>query len=564
MSYNILVVDDEELIRDLLKRILENDGYTVIAVSSADDALESLKQNDISLIFSDIFMQGKSGMELLKIVKKEYPYIPIIMMTGYASIETVIESLKMGAENYILKPFENIEISNTVKSILSNIDSRVYTYLQEIFLLLVPIAEKYVNGKLKEQDYLNEILNVLLKSKDADSGSIMLYNDVKKELEIVAQKGLNASAGTIIPLNGSVASYIVKTQKPIMINGKASLLEQFTFVKDRDDIKMSMVLPLKVGEKIIGIANMNISKANTRKFSKIDEKLLETFSTYVSFAISNYLAAKKLMEYNQLKSEFISCISHELRTPIMSISGARELLESRLPKDASSKKMHEIIKRNLERMMKLIQDLLDFSRTEISGCKLKKTTVDITGLVRDVIDAQDVLAKNKNITIQKEIEDGISLFCDEERIKQAFSNILSNAIKFTLDGGRITVSVRGQRIEVRGQGLVAGELPFAKFRGIAIPPLHNSQTPELSNSVVISVADSGIGIDSKEHKKIFEKFYRISNNVTEKGFGIGLATAKTYIEAHGGKICVESAGAGKGSKFTIILPRQKLHDDCQY
>ncbi len=254
-------------------------------------------------------------------------------------------------------------------------------------------------------------------------------------------------------------------------------------------------------------------------------------------------------EMDKLKDEFISTVTHELKTPLMAIQGAAELLGMR---DANTKfgdkegkteestaanppairceeeikKFSDIVLRQTNKMKHLIDDLLDSARIDAHRLVLNKVSVEFNTLVNEAISEVRPLADSKCISINyKSCYAGdLIIRCDPRQIKRALNNILVNAIKYTAAGGHVNI-----------------EIPLRKN----------------SSELMVTVQDTGIGLKEENLDKIFEKFYRVETVPSEGvagGFGLGLSIAKKIIELHSGKIWAESEGPGKGARFIFILP----------
>jgi len=235
-----------------------------------------------------------------------------------------------------------------------------------------------------------------------------------------------------------------------------------------------------------------------------------------------------LKEIDKMKSGFVSNVSHELRTPLTSIKGSVELLlgEAEGPVGEGQRMFLNIIKKNTERLIRLITDLLDLAKIESGKIKMHKRLTDIKNLTEEVIVSLNPLLKEKSINLENITEENLpAVMVDEDRIKQVLVNLISNSIKFTSPQGVIKIN-----------------------------------STQNSQEVVIGVQDNGIGIDSSNFKKIFTKFETIdvpaSVRSQIKGTNLGLSICKNIIEAHEGKIWVESQ-LGQGSTFYFTLPKLK-------
>ncbi len=235
---------------------------------------------------------------------------------------------------------------------------------------------------------------------------------------------------------------------------------------------------------------------------------------------------QRLKELDQLKSDFVSNVSHELRTPLTAIKGSVDNMLDGLTGDLNEKQSRYLvrIKSNADRLARLINDLLDLSRIE-AGIKLKRTNLSLPTVAREVVESLAPVAAEKRISFEIEFADNnLTAWADPDRIAEVLTNLLGNAIKFTPTRGKVTVSL-----------------------------VRNGD-----DWVKVSVADTGPGIPSDEAKRIFDKFYQVSQPERQKamGTGLGLAIAKTLVELHGGKIWLKSE-AGRGSTFSFTLPTEQ-------
>lgn len=225
---------------------------------------------------------------------------------------------------------------------------------------------------------------------------------------------------------------------------------------------------------------------------------------------------------NRLKSEFLASMSHELRTPLHTIIGFSELLTEELegPLNDKQKRFLGHILQDSRHLLQLINEILDISKIEAGRLELDKEQIDFAGCLDEVIAGIQQQAAAKNIAIDVNNDFHASLFADRLRVKEILYNLLSNAIKFTPDAGRVWV-----------------------------------ETIVKSHWLQITVGDSGVGVDEKEHQSIFENFYQVGSTTkgTREGTGLGLPITRKLVELHGGQIRVESQ-PGKGSRFTITLP----------
>ena len=229
---------------------------------------------------------------------------------------------------------------------------------------------------------------------------------------------------------------------------------------------------------------------------------------------------------NQTKSEFLASMSHELRTPLNAVIGFSQVLQEQYFGTLNEKQAEYVtdIVDSGKHLLSLINDILDLSKIEAGKMELEVSEVKITDLLQNslVMIKEKALAHSQSLVIQiGENLNGTQIVADERRLKQVMFNLLSNAAKFTPDGGAITIAARKEEREL-----------------------------------IISVSDSGIGMTPQEQKRLFQAFYQASGGIKDKtpGTGLGLAITRSIIEKHGGRIWMESEGLNKGSRFTFTLP----------
>jgi signal transduction histidine kinase len=231
-------------------------------------------------------------------------------------------------------------------------------------------------------------------------------------------------------------------------------------------------------------------------------------------------------EVAQAKNDFVSLVSHELRTPMTSIKGYTDLLLKGAVGALNEQQRHfmAIVKSNVDRMSDLVSDLLDVSRIEAGRVRLEREDLDLTGVVHDVSEELAETLRQRELTLQLDLAPGLPrVYADRSRVIQVLLNLLSNAYRYTLAGGTITLAVHASDSEVQ-----------------------------------IDVTDTGIGIPEQVQETIFERFYRADHPVVRQqaGTGLGLPIAKSLIEMHGGRLWLCSE-VDKGSTFSFALPLYK-------
>jgi signal transduction histidine kinase len=284
-------------------------------------------------------------------------------------------------------------------------------------------------------------------------------------------------------------------------------------------------LEVKTGDEIEVLAEeFNRMAENLRyAYTGLEQKVAERTR---DLAVAN----QRLQELDRLKSDFVSNVSHELRTPLTAIKGAVDLVLREVAGPLTEKQTHYLtrVRSNTQHLAGLINDLLDLSKIESGRIEVNSSRVSLGGLAHEVMETLRPVAAEKFIALETTIpEPPILVWADREKINQVLMNLIGNAIKFTPAQGRVAVSV-----EKNG-----------------------------SESIRVSVSDTGPGIPPQEKEKIFDKFYQIAQvgETKPRGTGLGLAICKALVELNGGRIWVETT-ENRGSTFCFTLPVSGLRN----
>jgi len=272
---------------------------------------------------------------------------------------------------------------------------------------------------------------------------------------------------------------------------------------------------------------VNLDEMMIRLRKVLEEK--QRFVSLKDYAAKLESANEELKKIDGMKSEFVSVASHELRTPLTAIKSAVQLiLKGKTGEiNENQRRFLSMAERNINRLANILNNLLDFSRIESGKIGIKFEELDIRSSIEFILSSLKPQADGKSIHLKMEIQEDLPpVYADREKVEQILTNLIGNAIKFTPEGGEISVSAK----------------PFG----------------EDGDMVAVSVKDSGIGIPEDQLRKIFDKFFRVEDSLRGSitGTGLGLAITKGLVEAHHGGIWVESE-VGEGSAFTFTLPISK-------
>ncbi len=310
------------------------------------------------------------------------------------------------------------------------------------------------------------------------------------------------------------------------------------------EFKKFVIMPLVAERRVIG-ALIGISRTEFVDETRIG--VLENFSNQAALAIESAQLFEEiknknieLERANRIKSEFLAIMSHELRTPLTAIIGFSELLMEEVMGELNAEQkdsLREVIN-NGEHLLHLINSILDLAKVEAGKMELSLEDFSLEDLMHEVASSVSPLVKKKQQKFEVQIEGPLPAFhADARKIRQIFLNLLSNAIKFTPESGTIAMTAK-----------------LLKSAPVAFPGAH-ALPPCPEGYFAIEVRDTGIGIDSKDVKTIFNVFEQVDSSFTRRyqGTGLGLALTKQFVEMHQGLIWVESERE-RGSTFHLLLP----------
>ena len=276
-------------------------------------------------------------------------------------------------------------------------------------------------------------------------------------------------------------------------------------------------ISVELRQKVLQIEELNVS---------LEAKILERTTELERLNRELRTANDQLQELDRLKSAFVSIVSHELRTPMTSIKGYVENILDGLAGRLTEKQSYYLtrVKMNTERLTRMVNDLLDLSRIEDPDkChdSLRPVPMSIRDLTAEVVESFQTMARQQSITIKADNPASLPLIQgDRDKLHRVLTNLIGNAIKFTSAGGAVLIETAA----------------------------------ESNGFVQVCITDTGCGIPSHEHEKVFDKFFRGATIPQEaRGAGLGLAITKALVELHGGRIWLEST-PGKGSRFFFSLP----------
>ncbi|OGS21181.1 MAG: hypothetical protein A2252_05225 [Elusimicrobia bacterium RIFOXYA2_FULL_39_19] len=515
MKEKILIIDDERGMREMLQFSLAQQGYEVDTASGGIEGIEKLKQKKVDLVITDIKMPDMDGIAVLGEVKKIDSDIEVIMVTGFVAVETVMDSLRKGAFDYITKPFNIDEIAIVIERALERKRYKEMIVLYEV--------SKAMNSTMGLTQLVDLIVKLSCGVTRSESGSVFLYEKNNMKLFISNAENVSELKAVLAKNEDTVNVWLkAETLSPLMIDYASHKMLDYQIKDSITGNKNSLVFKLKIKDKVLGIMVIDLFE-KIKEFSERDLKLTMLFVNNAALVINDSINYDKLKELDILKNEFLSNVVHEIRTPLTAIVNSFDIMEDDIKNklDVNMNKLFAVCQRNGVRMGNLIRELLEFSKIESGTFEIKQVPVAIEELIIESCDEIRPVLDVKKIELKMNIEKKLpAINIDSDRIKQVLINLIGNSAKFTPISGMITV-----------EALKSGD------------------------HCKISIIDTGIGVSPENLDNIFKKFFQVTAEKKDamKGIGLGLSISKNIIEAHGGKIWVESE-LSKGSRFIFTLP----------
>ena len=555
----VLLISENEKQNKQITQSLAKSSFAVICSSDEEAVLGYVQKGLVPLVIIDEDLKDPDSAILCKklhaaAIKENVAIIALVNQ------KTENLELLKHTNAYITKPVNekilsacvssNLKLKRAVDTLTLN-NSELAKSLYQLDVLYNTSTQ--LAGSLDKQKLINIMIDGLEKSLSFSLSSTLVFNDEHNvELIINSLYGISPRLEHSLKLRAilSYRALFDKKRVPYDLNvNDIKVIKNIKHHLEEYDLNIlkfdNLFAPINVGEKFFGL----IEVFRESDFSQEDTTCFQTLARQVSLPLENaalYEEIKntntKLERLERLKSEFISIVSHELRTPLTAIKNSLEICLSGKAGDVSTimDKFLNMAARNVTRLSGIINDLLDLSKVEAGKMdfKFEKTSINVP--VEFIKNTFENVAKEKNIELVLDKDTSLAdTYIDNQRIEQVVSNLISNAIKFTNDGGKIVVKTENIKLS---------DIDKTKLFDI-------EKTVFYDNYIKVSVADSGIGIAQEDLKKVFDQFQQIENSLNRKngGTGLGLPIAKQLIEAHRGFIWVESE-LNRGTTFSFAIP----------
>jgi len=642
----VLVIEDSYETQQLLAElVLEPNHYRPISAMDGEEGLRMAQEENPDLIVLDMQLPKMNGLEVLEALKEQGLDIPVIFTTVRESVELVIQAFRLGARDYVIKPFGPIEMQEAIRRVFStgalraerdqltqklvDVNQKLQRQIQEMNVIYT--IGRSVTSLLDPNRILNRVVEAAVYLADAEEGLLMLLDKDGDELYLRAAKGLDEKIvrNLRVRVDDSVAGRVINSGRPIFLTGSQAKVATGYLSK------ALLYVPMHTSDRgTIGVLGV-LNREKERSFTEREMFMISALADYATIAIENARlfeaieveraklatilqevegavivvdeadkillcnsAARTLLELSEaeedvvgisidqatshpdllgmfqeahqtdrvihdeiplsdkrtfnaqltpikgigralmmqdvthlkelarIKSEFVTAVSHDIRTPLTTIHGYIELLPRAGSLNAQQQEFILRARQSMDTITELIDTLLDVDRLE-AGYEIEMGPCNMIDIIESSIKEIQAQAREKEQELRWDPSaHPMMVYGNPNRLRQVIDNLLSNAIKYTQRGGWIAVNVEQE-----------------------------------DGHIVTQIADNGIGIPPAEQPYIFDKFYRVESKETLSivGTGLGLTIVKTIIEKHNGRIWVESR-PGVGSVFSFVLSALKESD----
>ncbi len=549
---NILIVDDvpEKLLA--LRVVLEELGQNLVTAGSGREALRRLSEQEFAVILLDVNMPDIDGFETAALIRqrKRFAHVPIIFITAYADEMNAAQGYSLGAVDYILSPVVP-EILRTKVNVFVELykKTRQVERLAEerVALAREQAARAAAEEATRRSTFLAEAGAVLANSLDleatlrglaglvvpalGDLGMVTAADDQGRPGPTELAWAKPSATGGVRRLSGPAALAAVplaEVVRDVLASGKARTGSPVAppaapAAPDACPCPAAAVaLPLRARGRAAGVLLVGFYSP-ARSLAPAELALAEELAARGAVALDNARLYRNIQESDRRKNEFLSMLAHELRNPLAPIRNAVQILKVHASAAGPTVQWaRDIIDRQVQQIIRMVDDLLDVARITRGKINLRREPVDIATVVARAVETSRPLidARKHDLTVSVPPEP-IRLEGDPTRLAQVLTNLLNNAAKYTEEGGRIW-------LEAEREG----------------------------GDVAVRVRDSGVGIPPEMIGSIFEPFTQADRSLdrSQGGLGIGLTLVRRLVELHGGSVRVSSPSPGGGSEFVVRLP----------
>lgn len=537
----VLVVDDRAENLLVYQTILQELGQELITARSGEEALKQVLTHDFAVILLDVNMPGIDGFETAGLIRKRKrsSHTPIIFITAFTDELRVSEGYAHGAVDFIRTPIVPPILRAKVKVFvdLFRMTEEVKRHAEE------RVAHAQERSKREAAEESNHRLAFLARAGAVITKSLERSVVIESMLRLLVPEHCDQAVLAEVDSAGRWHGMRARPAEPtVPLAGNRALAD---LPKDwRESIQRALrsgqtdhwpqeiaecapplskllALPLRDRDRVFAVLLM-VGENATRRYHQADIAMFESIAWRSAIALTNSRLYQEIEHADQQKNRFLSMLAHELRNPLAPIRSAVDVLRLCGDNPTDIDWARDVIDRQVNHMIRLVDDLLDISRITLGKIRLQMEPVGAADIVTASVEIGRPLIEKHGHQLSVALPDQpIELLGDRARLTQVVANLLNNAAKYTPPGGSISLSLRH-------------EAGFA----------------------VICVRDTGVGIPRAMLERVFDMFLQIDNSLdrSQGGLGIGLTLVRELVHLHQGTISVSSEGAGQGSEFTLRIP----------
>jgi signal transduction histidine kinase len=500
---HVLLVDDQPANLLALEAALDSLGVNLVRAVSGTQALAALEKQDFAAVLLDVRMPGMDGFEVAREIRARprSRFTPILFVTaGDDPDEAMLSAYALGAVDFLAKPLRAEVLKAKV-----GVFVELYRSKEELRLRERRDFEQRLEAKEERYRALFESIDEgfcvvkLLRDRDGEVRDIR-YEEANEAFTM--HTGLRDPVGrTMRDLVPNYDGGRLRIYDRVARTGEATRFVQ----EDKAMNRWFDIYASRLGGEGSNLVAVLFSDITQRLLAEQDMRRLN----------------EELALANRRKTEFLATLAHELRNPLAPLSNGLHLMRMASTKPELLERTRQMMERQIQHMVHLVDDLLDVARISTGKVELRRRKIDLKDVVATAVETSASLIDSASHKLTVEVPSGpLPMDADPTRIAQVVSNLLNNAAKYTPQGGRIALKVR-----VEG------------------------------GHAVLSVSDTGVGIAPEALDKVFEMFAQVpSAGKPQGGLGIGLSLVQSLVALHGGSVSATSPGPGQGSTFTVRLP----------
>jgi signal transduction histidine kinase/DNA-binding response OmpR family regulator len=555
---NILVVDDlpEKLLS--MELILQDLGQNVVTARSGREALRRLLERDFAVILLDVNMPDMDGFETASLVRqrRRSEHTPIIFITAFGDDMHASRGYSLGAVDYVLSPVVP-EVLRTKVGVFVDLYQKTEQIKRQaeerVALAREQAARAAAEEATRRSHFLAEAGTVLLRSLDyaatlralvrqavpflgdLAAGTLVDPHTSRWQTELVWVDAVDGPTRQTAVEGQGLHPHLVEVVRRALETGRTEFLPDLlpggpgaAALNGESGgggpafaLRTAVVLPLQARGRTLGTLLLAMGPSG-RGHGPADRALAEDLAGRAALALDNARLYRDIQDSDRLKNEFLAMLAHELRNPLAPIRNAVQVLQLAAAGPQDQQWAKGVINRQLQQMVRLVDDLLDVSRITRGKIALQVEPVDVAGVVDRAVEISRPLIDARRHALHVSLPpEPIRAQVDPARVAQVVANLLNNAAKYTEEGGSIWLTV--ERVD---------------------------------HTLVFRVRDTGIGIPPEMLPKVFDLFTQVDRSLdrSQGGLGIGLTLVHRLVEMHGGSVAAFSPGPNRGSEFVVRLP----------